>query len=231
MSRFWAAASSSSESGSDSDDSSVSSASSEDKRNENRWVMSDDSESEDEIRVVKSAKDRTFESMRASVILIRNAMKVKDYAAIQDSFDSLVKNMGTSKSKSIIEAHGGVPRFIIRILCDLEDFIASRKKEKAAVKKLSAKQGRALNRMGLSLKKHNKQYERLMTEYRENPILSDNEASSDSDSDSDSDSEAESASSNDSDDDSDDESETSKKSSVVGAESDSDSVSHSSYIM
>ncbi len=134
-----------------------------------------------------------------------------------------MKTITSSKSKAIIDAHGGLPRFFIRILCDLEDFITQRKKDKAAFKKLSPSQGRALNRMGLTLKKDTKTYAKLMAEYRANPTTSDDEGSDadmsddddekpeakvvsdddDSDSDSDSDSSSSSSSSSDSGSDSD----------------------------
>jgi len=221
MSRFWAANESSSDSDS-SDDSSVSSSSSEDNRKAggaNRWLdFSDDSDSEEEVRVVKSAKVRTFEALEGFCKKIRNAMKAKDYATIQNNYDNLIRNIQSSKSKAIIDAHGGVPRFFIRILCDLEVFIAERKKDKAAFKKLSPTQGRALNRMGLALRKNNKTYAKLMTEYRANPSTSDDEASSSEDE------KAKAVVSDDSDSDSDsDSSKSSKSSSDSGSDSDSDS--------
>jgi len=119
-------------------------------------------------------------------------MKIRDFASVQTHFDELVKTMSTPRAKAIIDAQGGVPRFFVKVLCDLEDFIEDRKKDKAAFKKLSATQGRALNRMGLVLKKHNKQYEKLMVEYRANPGISteeeeDEDAKAQSDDDSDDD--------------------------------------------
>jgi translation initiation factor 3 subunit C len=154
-------------------------------------------DSEDEVRVVKSTKDRTFDSLESSVGLIRNAMKIRDYAAIQTNFENLVKNVSSSRTQAIIVANGGLPRFFVKMLVDLDDYLDERKKDKAAFKKLSATQGRALNRMSLSLKKHNKQYEKIITEYRQNPGVPDEDDDeeddkkkkrSDSDDDSDSDS-------------------------------------------
>lgn len=211
MSRFWAADDSSSD-GSSSDDSSVSSSSSEDNKrvgNANRWLeFSDESDSEEEVRVVKSAKERTFEALEDYIKKIRNAMKIKDYSTIQSNYDELIKTVSTSKTKSIIDKHGGLPRYFIRILCDLEDFITKMKKDKQAFKKLSPTQGRALNRMGLSMKKNHKTYEKLMKQYRANPSTSDDEASDEEDvkavvSDSDSDSDSDSSSDSDSDSDGD----------------------------
>jgi translation initiation factor 3 subunit C len=231
MSRFWAAAESSSGSES-SDDSSAVSSIADDKKVGNRWVdFSDDSESEDEVRVVKSAKTRTFEALETFISAIRNAMKIRDYASIQSNFDDLMKTVSSTKTQSIIDAHGGVPRFFVKILCDLEVYLAERKKDKAAVKKLSATQTRALNRMGMSLKKQSKVYEKLMEEYRANPGVADEEEDdekddvqkSDSDSDSDSGSESDSES-----DDSSPSPATKKKPMIVSSDSDESSDSDSS---
>lgn len=223
MSKFWGGADSSSDDSS-SDDSSVSSSDSSRAgggggggggAGPSRWVMESDSESSDEERIVKSAKDRAFEAFEAHVRTIRNAMKIRDFNKIQSQFDELTKAM--AKGRNVINQHGGVPRFYVRLLCDLEDFVKSSLADKAAFKKLSASNGRALNRMKLTLRKHNKQYEAVMVEYRANPTVSSSESEaeesssseseSDSDSDSDSDGESSSSSSSDSGSDSDEEEE------------------------
>lgn len=73
MSKFWANDDSSSESNSESDSTSSSSGSDSesdastgnkkagDTTNANRWVMDSDSSDDDEVRVVKSAKDKAWE--------------------------------------------------------------------------------------------------------------------------------------------------------------------------
>lgn len=171
------------------------------------WTFSDDdSDSEEEARVVKSAKDRAWESFTTHVTCIRNAMKINDWRTIQSEFELLTKNM--DKAKNLIQKHGGVPRFFVRLLCDLEDFLASSLKNRAAIKKMSPTQGRSLNQMKLKLRKNNKQYENIMEEYRKNPVVSsssesedssDDDSDSSSDEDSDSDSESEDESDKDSD--------------------------------
>ena len=220
MSKFWGGADSSSDDSS-SDDSSVSSSDSSrggggGAGGPSRWVMESDSESSDEERVVKSAKDRAFEAFEAHVRTIRNAMKIRDFNKIQSEFDELTKAM--AKGKNVINQHGGVPRFYVRLLCDLEDFVKSSLADKAAFKKLSASNGRALNRMKLTLRKHNKQYEAVMAEYRANPTVSSSESEAEESS---SESESESESS-----DSDGESSTSSSDSDSSdGDSDEDSVS------
>eukprot|EP00934_Nitzschia_sp_Nitz4_P002267 Nitzschia sp. Nitz4//scaffold160_size51814//21287//25958//NITZ4_006910-RA/size51814-augustus-gene-0.70-mRNA-1//-1//CDS//3329537845//2267//frame0 len=207
MSRFWAGASSS-DSDSDASDSS-SNYSEEDVKptTANRWVDFSDSDSDDdEARVVKSGKERSLETFQKHISAIRAAMRERDFFQIQEEFDALSKAM--IKAKKVLAE--GIPRPLVRILVDLEDtYIPERLADKAAFKSLSARQGRALNRMKLALKKHNKPYQVVMDHYRKNPdpgdILDDDQdkdAGDDSDDDSDDDSSS-SSSSSDSDDDSD----------------------------
>jgi translation initiation factor 3 subunit C len=133
--------------------------------------FSESDESEDEVRVVKSAKERFVETSNAHIKVIRAAMKSRDYKLIQSEFDDLSKAM--VKAKKVLAA--GVPRPLVRILCDLEDYVSVRLADKTAFKKLSAAQGRALNRMKLTLKKHNKPYQKVMELYRKNPIVDEEE--------------------------------------------------------
>lgn len=183
MSRFWAAGDSS-ESGSGSDASSVYSSSDDSNAGGNagnRWVeMSDSDSSEDEVRVVKSGKERALETFQKHIKNLRGAMKARDYYLIQTEFDELTKAM--IKAKQYLAE--GVPRPLVRILVDLEDYAVERLKDKEQFKKLSARQGRALNRMKLTYKKHNKAYEVVMHAYRKNPIVSDDDEKSESESDS-----------------------------------------------
>ena len=103
------------------------------------------------------------------------------------------------KNKKVLQA--GVPRPLVKLLVDVEDtYIPERLSDKAAFKKLSARQGRSLNRMKLTLKKHNKAYKIVMDHYRANPDDADDDdvdllhEGSDSDSDSDSSSSSSSSS-------------------------------------
>jgi translation initiation factor 3 subunit C len=219
MSRFWAAGSSSESSGSDA---SSFYSSEEDGGNkgmaagDNKWVaMSDDSDSSDEVRVVKSGKERALDTFKKYIGGIRAAMKARDYYAIQTEFDELMKSM--IKAKAFLRE--GVPKPLVRILVDLEDYNEERLKDKGQFKTLSARQGRALNRMKLTLKKHNKAYKIVIDAYRKNPIVSDGESEAEKD-DSDSDSDDGSSSSSSDDDDKKKKVATKKKK----ADSDSDAV-------
>ena len=112
-----------------------------------------------------------------------------------EEFDNLTKAM--IKSKKVFETNGGIPRFLVRILCDLEDHVHGCLADKPTFKKLKPAQGRALNRMKLSLKKFNEKYKAIMAEYRKNPVISESDASSSSSSSSD-DSDSDDSSSDDS---------------------------------
>jgi translation initiation factor 3 subunit C len=223
MSRFWAAGGSSDSESSGSDASSFYSSEDDGAGNkgglnqgDNKWVaMSDDSDSSDEVRVVKSGKERALDTFKKYIGGIRAAMKAKDYYAIQTEFDELMKSM--IKAKAFLKE--GVPKPLVRILVDLEDYNEERLKDKAQFKTLSARQGRALNRMKLTLKKHNKAYKIVIDAYRKNPIVSDGESEAEKD-DSDSDSDDGSSSSSSDDDDKKKKVTTKKKK----ADSDSDAV-------
>ncbi|CAN0117315.1 unnamed protein product, partial [Ectocarpus sp. 4 AP-2014] len=157
-----------------------------------QWAVDSDSESEEEVRVVKSAKDRSFEAIRTSVGKIRTKIKINDWNGIQTNFDECNKHVDKSK---VMIAKEGVPSFYIKLLANLEDLLAATLKDKPAVKKMSATNTRSLNRMKLQLRKHNKGYEKEIADFRANPDAyaeeSSSEESSSSDSDSDSDSSSE----------------------------------------
>ena len=123
MSRFWAAGGSSSEDSDSSDDSCVSSSDSSNRGGGagNRWAALSDSESsEEEARVVKSGKERAIETFQMHIKRMRQFMKDRDYFAIQTEFDELSKAM--VKNKQHLKT--GVPRQLVRILVELEDYNA-----------------------------------------------------------------------------------------------------------
>jgi translation initiation factor 3 subunit C len=188
MSRFWAAGSSESESENSDASSSVyssgGSAAGKAGAAGNRWAeLSDSESSEDQVRVVKSGKERALETFQRLIKSLRNNMKERDYYAVSTEFDELAKAM--LKAKQYLA--DGVPRPLVKMLVDLEDYVTERLKDKAQFKVLSARQGRALNKMKLTLKKHNKAYEVVMEAYRLNPMVEEKQDDSSSDEDDDDD--------------------------------------------
>lgn len=164
-------------------------------------------ESEDEVRVVKSQKDKAWESIRDCVTRMRSAMKINDWSSLHDEFELLGKQI--EKSKMLIMKEG-LPKFYIKMLMDLEDFVTAMVKDKEAQKKMKPLMLRSFNRMKLVVKKHNKNYENEIKDCREHPenyveeVVED--SSSEEESDSDSSEESSDSDESDSDEDSDEDS-------------------------
>ncbi|KAG0262626.1 Translation initiation factor 3 subunit c [Actinomortierella ambigua] len=155
---------------SDSDQSDSDSDSDDDSKPKNRFAFgaSDDSdESEDEVRVVRSAKDKRFDEIEQAVTTMTNGQKIGDWVSVQNEFDKA--NKALQKAGGII-AQNGVPKFYIKAVAELEKAIQSaQEKEKSASKKMNASNSKALNSMKQKVKKNNRLYETEIAEYEKNP--------------------------------------------------------------
>ncbi|RZC83987.1 hypothetical protein C5167_046775 [Papaver somniferum] len=135
-----------------------------------------DDNTDDEIRVVKSAKDKRLDEIKATIEQLKNGMKINDWVSIQENFDKMNKQL-----EKVIRATEAIkaPTLYIRALVMLEDFLVEALANKEAKKKMSSTNAKGLNSMKQKLKKKNKEYEYLINKFRENPVDSEPETKED----------------------------------------------------
>ena len=224
-SRFWGGSSSEEEDSDHSDASDVEMKTV--KTSASRWAIDSDSDSEDEVRVVRSAKDKAFSHMEKSCLMLTNAIKINDWSTILSEFDPLMKQC--EKAKNVISQQG-FPTFFLKMMCALDDCMQATMGDKPAQKKMSKENSKSFIRMKGKVKKQVAIMNKVLTAYRENPHESEvEESSSEEESDEDSDSDSDESvdvsdndvnkdahkEANDSDDDSDDGSDEEKVSGTV----------------
>ncbi|XP_061765417.1 eukaryotic translation initiation factor 3 subunit C [Nerophis ophidion] len=127
-------------------------------------LLSDDEE--DTKRIVRSAKDKRFEELTNLIKTIRNAMKIRDMSKCLEEFEQLGRAF--LKSKNIVDKEG-VPSFYIRLLADLEDYLNQLWEDKEGKKKMNKNNAKALSTLRQKIRKYNRDYEKEIAAYKENP--------------------------------------------------------------
>lgn len=127
------------------------------------------SDSEDEEkRVVRTHKEKKFKELKDLIKQINNAKNNKDFTKTLSVFDDLIK--AYDKSKTVFSRQNiSTPRFYIRYLADLEDFVHGWWDNKDAKNALSKINLKALTNLRQKVRKYVKEFEQKITEYRESP--------------------------------------------------------------
>lgn len=137
------------------------------------------SDEEDEPkRIVRSAKDKRFDELREIIKKMGNHKKIKDMASVLTDFEELGK--AYEKAKKVIEKENQIPRFFLRCLVELEDFVAECWEDREGRKQMSKNNAKGLTTLRQKLKKYNRDFESDITSYRENPDEGEEEEAGDS---------------------------------------------------
>ncbi|CAK7234369.1 Translation initiation factor 3 subunit c [Sporothrix eucalyptigena] len=122
-----------------------------------------DSEDGETTTKVKSAKDKRFDELDATITSIENAQKINDWGSISTEFDKL--NRQAEKLRQGLKS----PKQYIKAVADLEDFLNETiSMQKVSLKKMNATSARGLNAVKQRIRKVAKECQSQIDEYRAN---------------------------------------------------------------
>lgn len=128
------------------------------------------SDEEEEVkRVVRSTKEKRYEELSNLIKTIRNHRKIKDMASIIQSFEDLTRAYQKALPVISKEENGVTPRFFVRALAELEDFINEVWEDREGRKNLSKNNGKALGTLRQKVRKYIKDFEADLAKFRESP--------------------------------------------------------------
>jgi len=137
------------------------------------FTFSDDEE--DTKRVVRSAKEKRYEELTNNIKQIRNFKKNKDMISMANSFEDLMRAYQKALPVIMKEESGITPRFYVRCLVELQDFISEMWEDKEGRKNMSKNNSKSLASLRQKLRKYTKDFENDISKFRENPDMADEE--------------------------------------------------------
>lgn len=132
-------------------------------------------EEEDTKRIVRSAKEKRYEELTNTIKQIRNFKKIKDMSSMLTSFEELTRLYTKALPVIAKEENGITPRFFLRCLVELEDFINEVWEDREGRKNMSKNNSKSLTSLRQKLRKYNKDFEEEMAKFRENPDIGDDD--------------------------------------------------------
>lgn len=124
---------------------------------------------EETKRQVKSAKDKHSEQLHELIRSIKNGKKIKDFTKILPDFEELIKKYTKVKTVLDKESDGKTPKFLIRSLVELEDFVEQCWEDRERRKSMNKNNSKSLSSLRQKLRKYNKSIQNEIDTYRENP--------------------------------------------------------------
>ncbi|XP_058460133.1 eukaryotic translation initiation factor 3 subunit C [Malaya genurostris] len=166
MSRFFAG-------GSESDTDSSSDSEPIQRQAAPQFTFSD--EEEDVKRVVRSTKEKRYEDLSNLIKSIRNYKKIKDMSSLLTSFEDLTRAYAKALPVITKVENGITPRFVIRALAELEDFINEVWEDRDGRKNLSKNNSKSLGALRQKFRKYIKEFESELKKFRESPDAADDD--------------------------------------------------------
>lgn len=119
--------------------------------------------------MVRSTKEKRYENLTALIKTIRNHKKIKDMSSILTSFEDLTRAYQKALPVITKEENGITPRFYVRCLAELEDFINEVWEDREGRKNLSKNNAKSLGTLRQKVRKYIKDFEDDLARFRENP--------------------------------------------------------------
>ncbi|XP_026314262.1 eukaryotic translation initiation factor 3 subunit C [Hyposmocoma kahamanoa] len=137
------------------------------------YTFSDDEE--ETKRVVRSTKEKRYEELEGIIHSLRNHRKIKDFSSALASFEDLQKAYTRAAPVVQKEESGIAPRFFVRALVELDDWVSGAWTDRDSRKTLSKGNSKALTSLRQKLRKYTKEFEAEVSKFRENPDLPDDD--------------------------------------------------------
>jgi len=136
-------------------------------------------EEEETKRQVKSAKDKHSDQLLELIKSIKNKKKVKDFTKILPDFEELTRKYAKVKTILDKESDGKTPRFLVKCLVELEDFVEQCWEDRERRKNMNKNNSKCLSSLRQKLRKHNRTIQPEIDEYRASPDADEGEESPD----------------------------------------------------
>lgn len=124
---------------------------------------------------MRSTKEKRYGDLSNLIKAIRNHRKIKDMASILQSFEDLTRAYQKSLPVITKEENGVTPRFFVRSLAELEDFINEVWEDREGRKNLSKNNSKSLGMLRQKFRKYIKEFEADLLKFRESPDDEDDE--------------------------------------------------------